>query len=420
MAIAYISALWGNDSNDGLSLANAKATISAGLSVIANGGSIHIYPGIYNEIIQKNASNISVLGIGKVIIDGENMLANCMYFSNRGYNVENLEIKNFTGAAMVVGENRVFKRGQYNNIIHNCQYGIYVSSSLDSALAAGKNTIYDCENAFRIDANTGTGVGINLINNTVFNCDIGIYFMLNSVDDNTILLHNNIISNCDKLILDNDNVADLSTLFNSNGNIFDVRAGQLLFENNNQSITATGLSDWQNETGQDDRSQEANPSFVSEELGIFSLQVGSIAASGALDGGNSGAHFTEVGWSNFTKLTSGAEFDGTEIIQNSSPGIQLESTETTGTVVLPVIDLGFQSDIDAIRDLFTEQFNNKIIDDDVSDNSSTDGKLNIEFKVSPTQSGLEAASFELHNLRDTIDDGLTRARFIQAKLTLNR
>ncbi len=50
MAVFYVSAQTGNDSNNGTAAATAKATVQAGMDLMATAGDIvYIAPGVYHE-----------------------------------------------------------------------------------------------------------------------------------------------------------------------------------------------------------------------------------------------------------------------------------------------------------------------------------------------------------------------------------
>ena len=71
MATFYVSAQTGNDSNDGTSVANAKATLQAGLDALSSAGDIlYIAPGTYRGIFDMdNAVNGSTSANNKIIGD---------------------------------------------------------------------------------------------------------------------------------------------------------------------------------------------------------------------------------------------------------------------------------------------------------------------------------------------------------------
>ena len=57
----YYVAINGNNTNDGLSLASAKATINGALTAAAAGDVIHVTPGTYTEKVNINKQGIKLV-----------------------------------------------------------------------------------------------------------------------------------------------------------------------------------------------------------------------------------------------------------------------------------------------------------------------------------------------------------------------
>ena len=120
MATFYVSAQTGNDSNDGTSVANAKATLQAGLDALSSAGDIlYIAPGTYRGIFDMdNAANGSTSLNNKIIGDPD-----CEQFPGqkkgviRITNTDENDINAQTSNSSVLG--RVFEITKLRTELHN-------------------------------------------------------------------------------------------------------------------------------------------------------------------------------------------------------------------------------------------------------------------------------------------------------------
>lgn len=423
MADAFVSAFFGNDSNDGLTVANAKATMQAGVGVIGNGDTVFVYPGLYNEAIDPSASiSIGIEAVGKVIMDGENTLGTAITPGAAGNSLrlDGFEIKNYTLG--VISRDQTFPTEAItNNFIHGCVTGIEVQNNNGVSALITSNVIYDCTTAISVRQQINAD-GVTITSNTFHNCDIALGMSIGPAVSMHVV-KNNIFSDVGIAYDQTATSGSLSAVFAIlDNNMYNLSSGQNIAETDSGVNTFTTLASWKTLTGKAVNSQEADPLFANSSKGIFSLLNNSPAASGSDSASYVGARRTEVGWYNAAILQSGATLVDTQNLTIAGfSGLFMNGTNTLGTAELAVIDLGLAKDVTAIIGSFVENFNDAIIDSDISDNTSSTGSgLTIEFRADTTATGLAAKAYSAYQLGTDIASGTFNAQFIQAKLTFNR
>ncbi len=410
MANAYVSDLWGNDSNDGLTIGQAKATIGAGIDVAGDNDTVFVYPGIYSEQVSEATKPRFFVGVGKVINGGVGTA-----FNIKNSAVDGFEINNCTYGLEVYGpvaigpiKNCIIydcsTAGMYcedysvrsiNNIIYNCGIGINAISIFEFGVV-DHNTIYNCSIGLKIDIDGGTGLFSGKIINTIFSeCAVSIH----SVDTEEITV-NSFIRN------------------GLNNNIYDIPGGGSIAKYDNGSTDVAALSDWQVDTAQESGSLSEDPLFASPTNGIFSVLDGSPAIELSDNGGIIGAQLKEIGWYNKTIAASGSDATNLKL---SSSGIGLTPGFSSGNLITSIIDLGEIRHIENIFDaFFYEDFDNDImIDTDVSDNDSTNGLITIGVRIADTEEALDSMGYTEYNLREVIENTFV-GRYIQTRLIFNR
>ena len=203
----YVSQTTGNDSNDGLSWATAKATITAGFGACGNGDTLYIAAGTYNERVTITSSKyVSMRGgyeaksgmrdpevfetimdgteLGKILIKSESEPAAPVLFD--GLTLQNAEYSS-SGSALYVRGNMTVN----NCIIRNCHSmssggAIYVDDITSERPATISNCLFEL-----CLADGGGGAVYNkgaLIDNCIFRGCEGVYA--------TIYNKSGIIQNC--------------------------------------------------------------------------------------------------------------------------------------------------------------------------------------------------------------------------------
>lgn len=136
----YYVAINGNNTNDGLSLASAKATINGALTAAAAGDVIHVTPGTYTEKVNINKQGIRLIstegatvtfinpstaaGVGTVAIaDGINNVT--IGESGKGFTITGFDGSGAveTGAVYLIGAHQNI-RIEGNNIVANGEHGL--------------------------------------------------------------------------------------------------------------------------------------------------------------------------------------------------------------------------------------------------------------------------------------------------------
>ena len=412
MSDIFVSKFGGNDSNDGLTLATAKKTIAAGIAITGASDEMFIHPGIYNEnFTNTGLSNYNVTGVGKVILDGKNLINIC--FTNNdstAYKIKNLEIKNYKIKGI---ENRASAILTLENlIINNCTIGIFGSSTSD--ILASYVTIYDCARGINIESSSS-----GLLNQcTIYNCQEGIRSETST--SNSLTFINNILSQNDIAI----RVDDVANIVLLDGNIYDVPSGALFGLKTDATLTEySTFAAWKTATGQDALSQETDPLFANPDRGIFSVLPGSPAESGSLIGEYIGSRRTEVGWYNAEIFQSGAFLESNDpdvftsgVTPGGISGLFLAPNKASLVETAP-IDLGQTRNISGIFDKFLEQTIQ--IDNDISDNTITSGEVTILFRTADTLLDLETTPYVDYNMRIPLVSGDFEGRFIQARLGID-
>ncbi len=285
MADIYVSNLWGNDSSNGLTPTNAKATISSGISVAVDAdNNIFIFPGIYNESVSLSLTErtYQLIAQGKVILDGKNTLTNGIVgVINNSYGTKGLEVRNYLGIGIshqLAEETRpVFP--DEKNIIHNCSIGInYSESSGNSFGLAINNTIYDCCSGIALDLSSTLSSGILLPNssqsiksNTIFNCAAAIAVETDDVEMYTII--DNIFINNEYVYMTESNFTDITDMAKSfkflKNNVYHLNDGPVLFEDNFNGLASGAAPDVIKWDGLNTRTEIGDKSIQGTDLTKF-------------------------------------------------------------------------------------------------------------------------------------------------------
>ncbi|MBO4362642.1 MAG: fibronectin type III domain-containing protein [Paludibacteraceae bacterium] len=209
----YVSQATGNDSNDGLSWATAKAKLASGFSACSTGDTLFVAAGTYNERVTiKDGSFISILGgydaasgmrdpeLFTTIIDGSD-LGKCLLKAEKESTIPLL----YDGLTLINADyssssSAMYMRGNMtinNCIIRNCHSGssggaIYVDIT---DLANHPSTISNC--IFESCSASGGGgaiynKGANIINCIFRGCE-GVYAVIYNKSGNitNCVFHNN-------------------------------------------------------------------------------------------------------------------------------------------------------------------------------------------------------------------------------------
>lgn len=298
MADTFVSQFFGDDSNDGLSVANAKKTILAGAGAASNNATVTVYPGIYKESVQvPNSNGMKFVAVGKAILDGEHKLTyGFLGVISTQIEIDGFEIKNYGEAIRDENASSSIPSIIINNTIHNCSRGI-ISRNSNSTKIYNFNTIYDI--ALTAIQDRATSAVVNHNKNTIYNCPTGIHFPSTN-NANAAIITDNIFSQCETAIY----AVNSGTFGTLNNNVYDVAAGN--FFGSIGGSTQTTFSGWQTASDSEASGKSGDPSFANKEKGIFSLLTNSIAQSGAASGSYIGAHLTEVGWFDEATFASGA------------------------------------------------------------------------------------------------------------------
>ena len=415
MADTFVSALGGDDSNDGLSLVTAKKTIQAGHDAAGLVDTIFVHPGVYNEAVDGAFGQGKLFqGIGKVILDGQNIFLEGINSFNtlNTIKVDNFEIKNFVTNGISDNSFSTASGLITNCIIHNCGTAIFSTNVADTDL--NFNTIYDCNIGIQFDNG-----GSTIINNTIYNCSTyGIYINDNTYSTGTYQMKDNILSQNGTAIRI-DNIAGIGS-GDLDFNLYDVASGQFYGSDGISSFPT--LSGWQNSTGEDASSIDDVPLFANTDEAIFSILSGSLAESGSSVSKYIGSRKTEIGWYTQDIMLSGISLTDASVVDITSivSGIRLDLGKSSGIIELGEIDLGASKDIFSFLEIVNEDIlAGKLIDADISDNTLTSGTLTMEFRAAETASGLSSGSYIEFDMRENFSPGALSGRFIQSRIILN-
>lgn len=414
MANTYVSALWGNDSYNGLSAESGKATIGAGISAAGNEDTVTIYPGTYNESV--NFHRRSIVNVGKIVLDGENDIDIGVYLGVNTTTECCYEIKNYISAGILISDiNHDDPIEKFT--IHDCGIGIHLDDGTSLNLPIRYNTIYNCTIGIQ---DTSQGGQILCTNNTIYNCVSGMRIDPTIfIGDLDVTIKDNIFSqNNVAIVVDDFDDGDI-IITSWDYNLYNVPSGGYIGYEEDGSFYST-LAGWQTKTSDEANSANGDPQFANAEKGIFSILPGSTAESHSSTSKYVGARKTEIGWYNDALMQSGITLIDTSITSVAGQsGIVLNPTIASGTVELGVIDLGESKNIINFWDFANENYSNQIIDIDASDNSTVSGLIQVEFRTSATLSGISGASYSGYDLRVDPASGVLEDRFIQTRITLN-
>ncbi len=429
MADTFVSTLWGDDGNDGLTIVTAKATIQAGQDASSNGSTIFVFPGVYVETVFSSKIGGLFQAVGKAILDGGNAVTIGFSPNDWDTGIQGFEIKNFTAKGIRTFNHTQLQRPFQDLIIKNCSIGIELRSTTANDGGGTKNCVFDnCTVGIsNRSQNSSNPFGHRVTECTFYKCQTGFEMLdatFTATNIHSQIVKNNIFDNCDIAFkyLGPSSELENEVLFQEfNYNLYNIGSGQVLATASD--ATYSGLIDWNTATQYGEFSQEDDPLFANPDKGIFSVLPGSPVESGSDEAGYIGARKTEIGWYNKTLLESGASFSSVESFSiNDIEGLKLEQGAISGIVELNPIDIGQSVRLETILDSFIEDINNgKVIDLDVLDNTLPSGALIIEFKVADSLGALSSGAYIEQSLREPLSPVLASGgQFIQARLTFNR
>ncbi len=214
----------------------------------------------------------------------------------------------------------------------------------------------------------------------------------------------------------------LRTAFKSiKNNIYHLNSGQNIASPDNGATVISNLVDWNTYLSGilPDNSQEINSNIVSLGGKIPSILPDTSGEIFSKNGGYVGSQFSEIGWYTANIMFDDAILTNVELNQS---GVVLESGFSTGNIELGPLNIGADTSIEKILDVFIgENLGSGIlVDSDLSDNAITSGEITIEMRRDETLPALSGKAYSLYNLReDEIPSSLASGQFLQVKLTLN-
>ncbi len=411
MATFYVSDFWGDDDNNGTSLATAKKTLAAAVSsLVSPNDAIIVYPGKYSETMLGTGNRYyDLTGVGKVIFDGKNLIQYGMSISfETARTIQNIHYRNYRRGISHGTRNVIFTIT--NCIFENCWTGIYIGDN-DFNKTISYCTFINCNTGIFL---LGDGAGGAIDHCTFYNCDTGIQAASNA--GATLLFTNNVFDQ-NNTAIEIEASGGMTTM---DYNVYNpALSGVIVTEN---SVEYSTLAVWQSASELDTNSQEIDPLLANPSWGICSVLPDSPAETAGDDGGYAGAHFTEVGYYNDETIQNGISLTDTEIVYNNviGSGIAIQGVNQSGVVELGILDFGRSYNLGSVFDIFLERFNYLMVDSDPTDNFNTNGELTIEYRVGESLAAVSGTSYSKYSLRTPLASGDIEGSYMQFRLVLNK
>ena len=366
MANRYADSRNGNDSNDGLSWANAKKTLSASITAASSGDTIFAC-GVFNESYTEPNKNLTFTAQGFAILDGQSALS--VAVTPDGNNVSrtynSFILRNYTSTLF---NGNPGAGSTASHTFNDCRFEATPTGIVQDAggESANRCIFSDCSTV-GYSSTTTYGSSRTFTGCTFVGCGTGIKYTGNvsSISPTNCIFR----SNTTHIEIVN------STIYNtaSNYNCIDFSSGNCKIG----ASTYTTMADWRTAVGspKDSASISKDPLFADQAKGVYMLKSDSpCLVNGGLAFGSliQGAWINPAGvkgsdcWSTNRNAAvwNGATLTNTEI--DGSNNIVLSAGQTSGTAVF-LHDFGAQTNIRRIDLSHIYGWSTSVLDYDLTD-----------------------------------------------------
>jgi hypothetical protein len=399
MATWYVSISTGNDANDGLAWATAKATIGAAVTASASDDTINIGEGVYKEFVSTTKTGLTLQGFGYVVVDGENArsLINGTYAP--GMKLYDLGFRDSIGGRVVRLPFPTVVRCRFYNIIGG---SLPPSDAYNSGISFEYGAVVtDC--VFANCKNVGfpvseTGTKSILRNTWDSNC---LVHMANISASSTIQFIDNIVSCPFYAWASYYGTLDYNDYY---GSIYAWISGAWVLKT---------FGEWQTYTGKDAHSLNVLPQFLDETYNDLFLKSASLLKTASSTG-------IQMGWGRVGHHTNVLSTESqaatlTNVHIDDDGYYVLDAGQPNGTVLFDVIDLGASYNIRRLMWQATEDPWRSVIDSD--DTTGTPLYKTIEYRYKTT-SFLKGDALPAWNTAYNLQDINVTGRYFQWRVRL--